>query len=64
MNPKAWQSSHRLDYNRFAMATVTLPTDILPRVPKGEFVNEPFIDFKAPDNARKMKEALGSSPIN
>jgi len=40
------------------MATVTLPTDILPRVPKGEFANEPFIDFKAPDNARKMKEAL------
>ena len=28
-------------------------------MPKGEFVNEPFIDFKAPDNARKMKEALG-----
>jgi 1-pyrroline-5-carboxylate dehydrogenase len=40
------------------MATVTLPTEIQPRSPQGEFVNEPFIDFKAPENARRMKEAL------
>jgi len=40
------------------MATLTLSTSIQPRSPKGGFVNEPFTDFKAPDNARKMQEAL------
>jgi 1-pyrroline-5-carboxylate dehydrogenase len=40
------------------MATVTLPTEIQPRSPKGEFVNEPFTDFKSPENARKMQAAL------
>jgi hypothetical protein len=40
------------------MATVTLPTEIQPRTPQGAFKNEPFTDFKAPENARKMKEAL------
>ena len=40
------------------MATVTLPTEIEPRSPHGEFRNEPFIDFKNPENARKMKAAL------
>jgi 1-pyrroline-5-carboxylate dehydrogenase len=40
------------------MATVTLPTEIEPRSPKGEFVNEPFTDFKSAENARKMKAAL------
>ena len=40
------------------MATVTLPTEIQPRSPHGEFANEPFTDFKSPENARKMKEAL------
>jgi 1-pyrroline-5-carboxylate dehydrogenase len=40
------------------MATVTLPTAIQPRSPQGGFKNEPFIDFKQPDNARKMREAL------
>src|ERR1700739_1959450 len=40
------------------MATLTLPTEILPRSPQGEFANEPFTDFKAPDVARKMKETL------
>ena len=47
-----------LDYNRFAMATVTLPTEIQLRSPKGGFANEPFVDFKAQDNARNMKNAL------
>lgn len=42
------------------MATVTLPTEIEPRSPQGEFRNEPFTDFKNPDNARKMKAALDS----
>ena len=42
------------------MATSTLSTQIQPRSPQGEFVNEPFIDFKAPENARKMQEALDS----
>jgi len=40
------------------MATVSLPTQIQPRAPQGAFQNEPFIDFKAPENARKMKDAL------
>ena len=38
------------------MATLSLPTEIQPRIPQGVFKNEPFIDFKAPENARKMKE--------
>ena len=40
------------------MATVTLPTEIQPRSPQGGFANEPFVDFKAPENARAMKAAL------
>ena len=40
------------------MATITLPTVILPRSPKGEFKNEPFVDFSKHDNAHAMKEAL------
>ena len=40
------------------MATVTLPTEIQPRSPQGEFRNEPFTDFKNPENARKMQAGL------
>jgi 1-pyrroline-5-carboxylate dehydrogenase len=40
------------------MATFALPTEIQPRSPQGVFANEPFTDFKAPETARKMKEAL------
>jgi 1-pyrroline-5-carboxylate dehydrogenase len=40
------------------MATVTLPTSIEPRTPQGSFRNEPFIDFKHPDQARAMRAAL------
>jgi 1-pyrroline-5-carboxylate dehydrogenase len=40
------------------MSTATLTTQIQPRSPQGEFVNEPFVDFKAPETARKMREAL------
>ncbi len=40
------------------MATATLPTRIQPRAPKGGFANEPFTNFKAPDNTRAMKDAL------
>ena len=40
------------------MATVTLPTEIQPRSPEGEFRNEPFTNFAAPETARKMKAAL------
>jgi 1-pyrroline-5-carboxylate dehydrogenase len=40
------------------MATASLTTQIQPRSPKGGFVNEPFTDFKAPGNARKMQAAL------
>ena len=31
---------------------------IAPRSPQGVFANEPFVDFKAPENARRMREAL------
>ena len=37
----------------------SLSTQIQPRLPQGGFVNEPFIDFKAPENIRKMQAALG-----
>jgi 1-pyrroline-5-carboxylate dehydrogenase len=40
------------------MATVTLPTEIQPRSPQGEFRNEPFTDFKSPENRRDMQAAL------
>jgi 1-pyrroline-5-carboxylate dehydrogenase len=40
------------------MATVTLPTEIQLRAPQGAFSNEPFTDFKDPENSRKMKGAL------
>jgi 1-pyrroline-5-carboxylate dehydrogenase len=40
------------------MATISLPTEIQPRAPQGAFKNEPFTDFKAPENGRKMQEAL------
>src|ERR1700691_1384088 len=40
------------------MATVTLSTHIQPRLPQGGFANEPFVDFKTPDNARAMQAAL------
>jgi 1-pyrroline-5-carboxylate dehydrogenase len=47
-----------LDYNRWVMATATLPTSIQPRTPRGSFSNEPFIDFKHPDQTRAMRAAL------
>ncbi|MGA2217741.1 MAG: L-glutamate gamma-semialdehyde dehydrogenase [Terracidiphilus sp.] len=40
------------------MATVSLTTQIEPHTPQGSFVNEPFVDFKAPENARAMQAAL------
>ena len=40
------------------MATLTLPTSIQPRSPKGNFANEPFINFKNSENARSMQNAL------
>jgi len=40
------------------MATVTLPTEIKPRSPKGEFRNEPFTNFNDHTAARQMKAAL------
>ena len=40
------------------MATASLSTEIQPRSPQGGFVNEPFVDFKTPDNARAMQAAL------
>jgi 1-pyrroline-5-carboxylate dehydrogenase len=40
------------------MATVSLPTQIRPRTPQGGFANEPFVDFKTPENKRAMQAAL------
>jgi 1-pyrroline-5-carboxylate dehydrogenase len=40
------------------MAASTLSSSIPSRSPQGEYVNEPFVDFKAPGNASKMQEAL------
>ncbi len=40
------------------MSTASLPTRIQPRTPQGVFRNEPFVDFKLPENARSMKTAL------
>jgi len=40
------------------MASATLPTVIAPRSPQGGFANEPFTDFKSPENARAMRAAL------
>jgi 1-pyrroline-5-carboxylate dehydrogenase len=40
------------------MATVSLPTQIQPRTPQGGFANEPFVNFKSPENARAMQAAL------
>jgi 1-pyrroline-5-carboxylate dehydrogenase len=40
------------------MATTSLSTQIQPRSPQGGFVNEPFTNFKAPENARNMQTAL------
>ena len=38
--------------------TFTSVPEIAIRTPKGEFTNEPFVDFNDPANARSMKEAL------
>jgi 1-pyrroline-5-carboxylate dehydrogenase len=40
------------------MATTEVSTVILPRVPQGEFRNEPFIDFSQHKNAHAMRDAL------
>jgi 1-pyrroline-5-carboxylate dehydrogenase len=40
------------------MATIALPTIIQPRSPRGEFRNEPFVDFSRHENAQAMKDAL------
>ncbi|HEY1159867.1 MAG TPA: L-glutamate gamma-semialdehyde dehydrogenase [Terracidiphilus sp.] len=40
------------------MATASLSTQIQPRTPQGGFANEPFTDFKTPENARAMQAAL------
>jgi 1-pyrroline-5-carboxylate dehydrogenase len=40
------------------MAATSLTTQIQTRSPQGGFVNEPFTDFKAPENARRMHDAL------
>ena len=40
------------------MAIAGIPPTIRPRAPQGVFANEPFTDFKDPENARAMRRAL------
>lgn len=40
------------------MSTTHFTTSIQPCSPQGRFANEPFTDFKAPENARAMQAAL------
>jgi 1-pyrroline-5-carboxylate dehydrogenase len=40
------------------MVTAALPTQIVPRSPQGGFANEPFVDFKKPENVRAIESAL------
>src|ERR1700688_2531117 len=40
------------------MAITSVSAAIQPRLPKGEFANEPFVDFKLPENRRAMQSAL------
>ncbi len=40
------------------MASTSAPSSIQPRTPRGAFSNEPFIDFKNPENIRSMRAAL------
>src|SRR5487761_2218601 len=40
------------------MATAELPTVIPVRTPKGDFRNEPFVDFTRQENSRAMRDAL------
>jgi len=47
-----------LNYNQGAMATQDFTTSIQPCSPQGGFQNEPFTDFRAPENARAMQAAL------
>ena len=42
------------------MATKEFTTSIQPCSPQGGFVNEPFTDFKTPENAHKMQAALAA----
>src|SRR6185312_4081820 len=40
------------------MSAAPIAASVSPRTPRGEFVNEPFVDFKAPENALAMHVAL------
>jgi 1-pyrroline-5-carboxylate dehydrogenase len=40
------------------MSTQDCTSSIQPCSPQGGFANQPFVDFKAPENARKMQTAL------
>jgi 1-pyrroline-5-carboxylate dehydrogenase len=40
------------------MSTKNFATSIQPCSPQGGFANQPFVDFKTPENARKMQAAL------
>ena len=52
-------SARALDYTESAMTTASIPSSpIQSRSSLGVFVNEPFSNFKAPENARAMQTAL------
>ncbi len=40
------------------MNAASTPASVSPRAPRGAFVNEPFVDFREPENARAMRAAL------
>jgi 1-pyrroline-5-carboxylate dehydrogenase len=40
------------------MPIASVASSIQPRTPRGDFANEPFTDFKDPENARSMHQAL------
>ena len=47
-----------MNYTSSVMTTAISSISIQPRSPRGEFANEPFVDFKAPENERAMRSAL------
>jgi 1-pyrroline-5-carboxylate dehydrogenase len=54
----AFPLRRRLDYTDCVMPIGSLSPAIRLRAPQGVFTNEPFIDFKDPENARSMRRAL------
>ncbi|HEX8711835.1 MAG TPA: L-glutamate gamma-semialdehyde dehydrogenase [Terracidiphilus sp.] len=43
------------------MSAASTAASTEPRAPRGQFSNEPFVDFQAPENARAMRAALDTA---